>query len=157
MSMLFDEWGNPMAYDPYSGQYVRVQQRQQQSVPAQQPASQNSLGMDLSYVATVQQIEQVQMSPNQRRVIMVQNEPVIAMKAADNMGLVTTDYYQLVKFDPYANAQTAENTAKYITEEQLEARLSALVESMQVKRQEHRNNNKYKEKMNNDKPTDERS
>lgn len=90
----------------------------------QQPQPQGG-GLDIVAVQNVQQVEQVQINPGQRRLVMVQNEPVVAMRTADNMGLASTEYYQLVKFDPTArtNVQAVDGN-KYVTEEQLEARLN---------------------------------
>lgn len=90
-------------------------------------AAQN--GQELVPVQTIEQIEQVQVQPGQRRIVMVQNEPVIAARSADNMGLVTTEYYKLEKFDPNTAIQ-AGPTPNYITEEQLENRLAAFAESL---------------------------
>lgn len=97
----------------------------------QQASSQGN--QELVPVQTVDQVEQVQVQPGQRRIVMVQNEPVIAARIADNMGLVTTQYYQLTPYDPHAvtSIVPAQN---YITEEQfdqrLEQRLAAFAESL---------------------------
>lgn len=101
------------------------QQFQQQPHQSQAPG-----GLDIVTVQTIQQVEQIQINPGQRRLVMVQNEPVVAMRTADNMGLASTEYYQLVKFDPNtrATAQAADN--KYITEEQLESRLRELMNTI---------------------------
>lgn len=48
-------------------------------------------GMEVVPVSLIQQVEQVQVQPGQRKMVLVQNEPVIASRSADNMGLVTTD------------------------------------------------------------------
>jgi hypothetical protein len=57
-------------------------------------------GMEVVSVQNVSQVEQISVQPGQRRLVMVQNEPVIAARVADQMGLVSTEYYQLVKFTP---------------------------------------------------------
>lgn len=90
---------------------------------------------ELVPVQTVDQVEQVQVQPGQRRIVMVQNEPVIAARIADNMGLVTTQYYQLTPYDPHAVSSTA-TAQNYITEEQfdqrLEKRLASFAESLKA-------------------------
>lgn len=77
---------------------------------------------------TVKQVEQVSVQPGQKAWIMVQNEPVFALRAADNMGLITTDYYHFEKFDP--SASPAEPGPVYVTVEQLEDRLAAFADSL---------------------------
>ena len=101
--------------------------QQFQQPQGQQPQSPGGLG--IVTVQTVQQVEQIQINPGQRRLVMVQNEPVVAMRTADAMGLASTEYYQLVKFNPSDSRQkTAEND--YITKEQLEARLAEMFEQL---------------------------
>lgn len=94
----------------------------------QQPQPPQRSGIEVVPVQTLQQVEQVQVQPGTRKLIMVQNEPVVAMRVADNMGLVTTDYYQLQKFSP--SSMPVSSSERYVTEEQLEARLQAFVDSL---------------------------
>lgn len=119
-------------YNPYN-MYQQPQNNMQMTGMQQQPQQQATARPDIEVVPVqmLQQVEQVQVQPGGRKLVMVQNEPVIAMRAADNMGLVTTDYYQLVKFSPNASPPVSEPGAKYVTEEQLESRLSALIASLQ--------------------------
>ena len=119
---------NPYPYGyPSPSPMPNYTQQMSQQAQYGMPASQQN-GMEVATVQTLQQVEQVQMQPGQRKLIMVQNEPVIAARSADNMGLVTTEYYKLEKFDP--SAVPTSPSAKYITEEQLEARLSAFAETL---------------------------
>lgn len=127
-------------FDPYSGAYQQRQPQPPQNMQNNsQPAHVNN-SPELVYVQTRQQVEQVQLQPGFRKIIMVQNEPVIAMRVADNMGLVTTDYYNLVKIEPVAPAIAPETNVKYVTEEQLENRLTALVDALQKASQPSRDN-----------------
>ena len=107
----------------------QMSQQMQQMGNAQQtmPSAQND--MSISYVQTIQQVEQVQVQPNQRRLILVQNEPVVAMRVADGMGLTTTEYYKLTKFNPAAT-ESQQEERHYVTEEQLENRLKALLDDL---------------------------
>lgn len=120
--------GYNMFNNPYSMQNMQ-NQNFMNNYPAPQNTQQNQSGMEIIPVQTIQQVEQVQIAPGQRKLIMVQNEPVVAVRVADNMGLASTEYYRLMKFDPFANkTDTAEaDSNKYVTEEQLEKRLNALV------------------------------
>jgi hypothetical protein len=79
-----------MPYQPYSQMYNPTP-----TTPQAQPG-----GMEVVSVQNVSQVEQISVQPGQRRLVMVQNEPVIAARVADQMGLVSTEYYQLVKFTP---------------------------------------------------------
>lgn len=119
---MYDQF-TPYGYQQFGQQYNMMPQtsymhNQQQSTP----------NMEVVPVPTIQQVEQVGLQPGQRKMVMVQNEPVIAARYADNMGLVTTEYYKLEKFVP--GAPSTLQAANYITEEQLEARLSALIDSL---------------------------
>ena len=125
-------------FNPYQmpgfGQNVNNYGQQFQQTQGQQ--TQQPAGLDIVTVQTVQQVEQIQINPCQRRLVMVQNEPVVAMRAADNMGIATTEYYQLVKFNPTDTRQrTAEND--YITKEQLEARLAEMFEQLTSMKKEN--------------------
>ena len=81
---------------------------------------------------TIKQVEQVSVQPGQKAWIMVQNAPIFALRTADNMGLVTTDYYRFEKYNP--ELEQATPTANFVTAEQLEARLSAFAESLKPSR-----------------------
>ena len=54
--------------------------------------------------------------------VMVQNEPVFALRTADNMGLVTTDYYRFEKIDPAASAPASD----YITRAEFDQFVASL-------------------------------
>lgn len=108
-----------------------VSQPTQQTNGLNVPQNGFQSGQELVTVQTIDQVEQVQVQPGQRRIVMVQNSPVIAARSADNMGLVTTEYYNLSKFDHHAVAQNAQ-AVHYITEEQLENRLASFAESLKV-------------------------
>ena len=129
----FNSFGNFNNFNPYAmGNFVQNANNYGQQMQQQQ--TQQAGGLDIVTVQNVGQVEQVQINPGQRRLVMVQNEPVVAMRTADNMGLASTEYYQLVKFDPTArtNVQAVDGN-KYITEERLEARLRELMETINKK------------------------
>lgn len=123
--------GHPSPYmDPMTGQWVMPQMQGMQSPGMMQNTAQHQQNtMEVIPVQTIQQVEQVQVQPGQRKMVLVQNEPIIANRTADSMGLVTTDYFRLERFDP--NAITAQAPAQnYVTAEQLEERLSAFADSL---------------------------
>lgn len=90
--------------------------------------------MEVVPVQTIQQVEQIGLQPGQRKMVMVQNDAVVALRVADPVsGLVDTKYYNLVEFDPHAvQAQTA--PVNYVTVEQLEERLSEFADSLKPAR-----------------------
>lgn len=133
----FGGYGYQPMYPGFTSQMGQQGTFQPMGMPQPTPgmsAPQNAVqgGMEVVPVQTIQQVEQVQVQPGQRKMILVQNEPVVAARSADNMGLVTTEYYQLTKFDPHAMPVAPQMPEKYITEEQLEARLATFAESLKA-------------------------
>jgi hypothetical protein len=115
-------------YNPYG--YGAVGQQMAQSNPYLQSGyssmgQQNTAqtGGELVTVQTIAQVEQVGLQPGQRRLVMVQNEPVIAARCADNMGLVSTQYYRLEEFTPGAPAAAS---AEYVTRAEFDAFVASL-------------------------------
>lgn len=103
-----------MPFQPYGYQQFQPQLYAQQS--ANTPPS--PAGMEVVPVATLQQVEQIGIQPGQRKMVLVQNEPVIAARSADNMGLVTTEYYRLVKFVP--GSGEAQHMDNYVTRKEFD-------------------------------------
>lgn len=86
-----------------------------------QPYQQSSL--DWIFVPSVEQIESVSVPPMKKAWIMVQNEPIFALRSADSMGLITTDLYRFEKIDPKPKQE-------YITTDQLTEELRKLREEI---------------------------
>lgn len=101
-------------YNPYSQPFQAAQGQFNQfpmSQPTQQLQAQQS-GPAVLSVATIKQVEQVPVQPGRQVLVMVQNDPVIAMRTADQMGLVQTDYYHIQRFDPEQTAPSQEYATK---------------------------------------------
>ena len=101
-------------YNPYSQPFQAAQAQFNQfpmSQPTQQFQAQQS-GPAVLSVATIKQVEQVPVQPGRQVLVMVQNDPVIAMRTADQMGLVQTDYYHIQRFDPEQAAPSHEYATK---------------------------------------------
>lgn len=81
------------------GMQPNMQQPMQSPMQAQQQANNAPIVMQ---VPSIKQVEQAPVQPGGKALVLVANEPVIAMRTADNMGLTTTDYYHIEKFDPDA-------------------------------------------------------
>lgn len=83
---------------------IQMQQRamatnMQRQHPMMQQTPKQS-GPDWVRVANVQQIDQVAVLPGQKSWIMVQSEPVFAVRVADEVGLIHTEYYRFESFNP---------------------------------------------------------
>lgn len=115
-------------YSPhfYPYQSAGIQQQPAFMAPGVQQQTQRC-GLDWIMVQSVKQVEQVSVQPGQKAWIMVQNAPIFALRTADNMGLITTDYYKFEKINPDIDQAAAPN---YVTPEQLEARLTAFADSL---------------------------
>lgn len=88
-----------------------VQQMQQMQQMSPQPPQDNM--PVVMQVPTIKQVEQAPVQPGGRVLVMVANEPVIAMRTADNMGITSTDYYHIERFDPDSIAPVTPN--EYVT------------------------------------------
>lgn len=129
------EMGYPYSpyFSPQTGQ-IMAPGMMQNSMGMQAPGMQQNApqgpqnGPGWIMAQTIKQVEQVSVQPGQKAWIMVQNEPVFALRTADNMGLITTDYYRFEKFDP--SAAPADPAPAYVTVEQLEERLATFADSL---------------------------
>lgn len=88
----------PQQYQPYQPYQIRQQ------------------APDWVYVPTVADVQNVGVQPGNRAWIMVQNECVFAIRSADGMGIMTTDFYRFEKYDPRVKPQTEQ----YVTYADLE-------------------------------------
>lgn len=119
---MYDQY-NPYGYQQFGPPNMQMPQNNYMQPRPTAPA------MDVAQVQTIQQVEQVGLQPGQRKIVMVQNEPVVALRVADPIsGLVDTKYYNLVEIDP--RAMRGQPSANYVTAEQLESRLSELLDSL---------------------------
>ena len=100
---LFPQNGQQQPFMPgmQQGMQSSMQQPMQSPIQAQQQANSSPVVMQ---VPSIKQVEQAPVQPGGKALVLVANEPVIAMRTADNMGLTTTDYYHIEKFDPDAAA-----------------------------------------------------
>lgn len=112
---------NPTPMMPYPGAFgMGAQMPTQPVMPtqpmynpyAQQPMQQSKPDITVAQVSTIDQVEQVQMLPGERKIILVQNVPVMAIRIADQMGLVQTEYRKTETFDPHTQ-QPAAPAAEY--------------------------------------------
>ena len=103
-----------------------------------QPAQmqQNSPQSEMTYVlpvASVKEFDTVTIQPGRRALLMAQNEPYIAFKAADTMGMVRTSLY---KIEPVTAEQMGSPSEQYATKtelSQLQQVVQQIVESLAPK------------------------
>lgn len=105
-------------YNPYG--YLFPQNAQQQ--PFMQ-------GMQQGMQPNIQQPMQAPVQPGGKALVLVANEPVIAMRTADNMGLTTTDYYHIEKFDP--DAATPGPAGDFVPRSEFNQTIQTLLQQIQ--------------------------
>lgn|GEM_PF-2165776 len=113
---------SPYGYAPQMG-YQQPQGVQQQNFTQQQAQPQQQAPAVL-YVPSVAHVKELDMRGLNKALVIVQNEPVIAMREANGMGLTSTEYYQLTKFDPEA-VQAAPAT-DYVTRQEFDQFIATL-------------------------------
>lgn len=92
-------------FNPYTNPYLMPQQQfsaggAQPFQSAFQPQIQQA-SITVAQVPTIDHVEQVQMSPGDRKIVLVQNNPdFLAIRVADNAGFVTTEYRTSQVIDP---------------------------------------------------------
>ena len=103
-------YNNP--YDPYGRVYMNQPMAPQAPfLPAIGAQGQQPNSPTVVQVPTIKQIEQVPVQYNSKVLVLVSNDPVIAMRTADSMGITSTDYYRIERFDPEATP----NAPEYVT------------------------------------------
>ena len=112
-------------YNPYQHLFPQnmTQQTGQFMQGAQTQATQHQPDINVVQVSTIKQVEQAPVAPGSRVLVLVSNEPVIAMRSADNMGIASTDYYKIEKIDPSA---TAAKENDYVTRQEFQKFVESL-------------------------------
>lgn len=114
-------------YNPYStlysGQMAQqgifpTQTMQQPIQPAQQPNSPVFL-----QVGSVKEFDTVTVQPGRQALILAQNEPYMAFKSADQMGMVQTMLYHV---EPVTAEQITSPASEYVTRKEFEQFVSSL-------------------------------
>lgn len=124
MSYPFGGWQS----NPYSGMPpIGFGQGQYQQQISQQATPQSGGQSPFTMVPTIVDVDKVMVQPGETRWIMVQNEPVMAVKKADTMGYASGEYYRLTKIDPAAMQTPAET--QYLTSAQADQKIQAAVKA----------------------------
>lgn len=121
MAYPYGSWpqGQNLYNQPPFGGYNATPQYQS----AQQVGGQNPFIM----VPAIADVEKVVAQPGETKWIMVQNEPVLAVKQASTMGYASSEYYRLTKFDPAAVQAGGE--PQYLTAAQADEKIQAAVKA----------------------------
>lgn len=105
-------YGNPYIMSPAFQQFQPNFQQQFQAVQPMQPMqtmqSPTAPAFSVVQVPTIEHVEQIQLQPEEKKIVLVQNQPVLAMRTADAMGLVSTRYFTLSDYDPHAQQASAQ-------------------------------------------------
>lgn len=120
MGYPYTGWQQPNIYNqpPFGGYGQQINAQ-----PAQQIGGQNPFTM----VPTIADVEKVVAQPGETKWIMVQNDPVLAVKTANTMGYASSEYYRLTKFDPAAVQTVGE--LQYLTAAQADEKIQAAVKA----------------------------
>lgn len=92
----------------------------------QQPVTPPASGPAFLQVGTSREFDSVTIQPGRQALIMAQNDPYIAFKSADAMGMVTTSFYRL---EPVTADQMNGHAVEYATKGEL-AQLQQVVQQL---------------------------
>ena len=121
-------FGNPYSPYPFTGPQMG---QNAPFVPTgmstpQQPSTPPTSGPAFLQVATAKEFDSVTIQPGRQALIMAQNDPYLAFKSADNMGMVTTTLYRL---EPVTAEQINGPAVEYATKNEL-AQLQGVVQQL---------------------------
>lgn len=86
---------------PYVNPYDNSFSQRVRQLAATSPMPASMQGWGLAIVPTINDVERVQMTPGERKVVLIQNSPNIhAIRAADAAGFVATEYRESKVIDP---------------------------------------------------------
>lgn len=128
---MYNQYGFPGNYVPQVPSFGQLPQFPNQAPNVYQPTTQNAQAQSMPtvlQVSTIKQVEQAPVQPGGKALVLVANEPVIAMRTADNMGLTTTDYYRIERFDP--DAVVATQNVEYATRAELQQAIESITQQL---------------------------
>lgn len=121
-------------YNPYTG-YPFMNQPMQVSNPYL-PQPMQSVNQTIHppqsapaflQVGTAKEFDSVTIQPGRQALIMAQNDPYIAFKSADQMGMVTTNLYRL---EPVTAEQINGPSPDYVTRQEFQQTIQQLIDGM---------------------------
>lgn len=124
MAYPFGGWQS----NPYSGMPpMGFGQGQYQQQIAQQAAPQSGGQSPFTMVPTIADVDKVSVQPGETKWIMVQSDPIFAVKTANAMGYAPAEYYRFDQIDPAAMQTPAET--QYLTSAQADQKIQAAVKA----------------------------
>ena len=102
-------------------------QGQYQQQIAQQAAPQSGGQSPFTMVPTIADVDKVSVQPGETKWIMVQSDPIFAVKTANAMGYAPAEYYRFDQIDPAAMQTPAET--QYLTSAQADQKIQAAVKA----------------------------
>lgn len=126
-------YGNPYGYPFMAPQMAQNTSfiPNSMSTPAQ-PVTPPSASPAFLQVGTAKEFDNVTIQPGRQALIMAQNDPYIAFKSADAMGMVTTSLYRL---EPVTADQINGPTPEYVTRQEFQQTVQQIIESIKPARQ----------------------
>lgn len=133
---MYNPYGYPPVYSPQAPQFAPFAPGmvntpggyQNPAQPPVQPAQPGAMPVVLQ-VPTIKQVEQAPVQPGGKALVLVANEPTIAMRTADNMGITTTDYYHIERFDP--DAPAAAPAGDFVTRAEFQQAMAGMAQQLQ--------------------------
>lgn len=122
-------------YSPYAPYGYQTPGFGGQGYPQQPQQNQQQSGPGWVMAPTIRDVDHVSVAPGGQAWVMVQNEPVFALRTADKMGLITTDYYRFEKYNPDAGAAPAQD---YVTRAEFEQFVQSLTQTAPQKKEEQK-------------------
>lgn len=125
-------FGNPYSPYPYMGAQMGQNAQFMTSAmstptqPVTPPAAVPAASPAFLQVGTAKEFDNVTIQPGRQALIMAQNDPYIAFKSADAMGMVTTSLYRL---EPVTAEQMNGPAVEYATKGEL-AQLQGVVQQL---------------------------
>lgn len=131
--MFGNQFGNPYGTYPFPGVQSAVQApfiHGAMSTPTQ-PVTPPSASPAFLQVGTAKEFDNVTIQPGRQALIMAQNDPYIAFKSADAMGMVTTNLYRL---EPVTADQINGPTPEYVTRQEFQQTVQQIIDSIKTPR-----------------------
>lgn len=132
--MYGNQFGNPYTGYPFMGAQNAPQAPfipGAMSTPTQ-PLTPPSAAPAFLQVASTKDFDSVTIQPGRQALIMAQNDPYIAFKSADAMGMVTTSLYRL---EPVTAEQINGPAPEYVTRQEFQQTVQQIIDSIKPTRQ----------------------
>lgn len=126
--MFGNQFNNPYGY-PFMGVQNTPQAQfmpNAMSTPVQ-PVTLPSASPAFLQVGTAKEFDNVTIQPGRQALIMAQNDPYIAFKSADAMGMVTTSLYRL---EPVTAEQMSGPAPEYVTRAEFQQTIQQLIDNI---------------------------